>query len=313
MLNSNILEKALSGNELAIAKLLTKIEYMTEEGIIALDALMKRSGNAHVIGITGIPGSGKSTLIGGIIQEYVSRGHRVGVIVIDPSSPYTMGSFMGNRLRFQDKTLLKNVFIRSIASRGYLGGVSAEAIMLTEALDGLGYDRIIIETVGAGQTDTEIEKIVHTVLVLVIPGAGDDIQALKAGIMEIGDIYVLNKYDRPEAELTYNILKSIINDNTESAYEDKWKPTIVKTIAIKSEGIPELVDKIEEHRNYLVQKDLFKKRILDRRAKIVELIVRRKLEELVTNVIKDKYDLITSENIPESIKKVMDTIKELLR
>ncbi|ACP34229.1 LAO/AO transport system ATPase [Sulfolobus islandicus Y.G.57.14] len=315
MLNNNLpklIEEALNGNELAIARLLTKIEYMTDEGISALGALSKRSGNAHVIGITGIPGAGKSTLIGGLIQEYVSRGHRVGVIVIDPSSPYTMGSFMGNRLRFQDKTMLKNVFVRSIGSRGYLGGISAEALMLTEALDGLGYDKIIIETVGAGQTDTEVEQSVHTILVVTIPGAGDDIQALKAGIMEIGDIYVLNKTDRPDAELTFNTLKFAI-DSSEISYRDGWKPLIVKAVAIKNEGISEIVNKIEDHLNYLKQKELFKKRIIDRRAKIVELIARRKIDEIISEIVKKNYNTIINEDITEAVPKVIHNVKELLR
>ncbi|MEM4373027.1 MAG: GTP-binding protein, partial [Metallosphaera sp.] len=164
-MKDDLLNRALNGDELAISKVLTNIEYATEKGLSYLGELAKLSGKAHTVGITGIPGAGKSTLISDLIESYTASGHRVGVIMIDPSSPISMGSFMGNRIRMQDKTLLKNVFIRSIASRGHLGGFSSEAIMLTEALDGLGYDRIIVETVGAGQTDTDVMSITHSVVV----------------------------------------------------------------------------------------------------------------------------------------------------
>jgi LAO/AO transport system kinase len=310
MLNE-LLDRAIKGDEIAIAKLLTKIEYMTEDGIHALDYLITKSGNSHVIGITGIPGAGKSTLIGGLIQEYVSRGHKVGVIVIDPSSPFTMGSFMGNRIRIQDKTLLKNVFIRSIASRGHLGGISAEALMLTEALDGLGYDRIIIETVGAGQTDTEISESVHTILVLTVPGTGDDIQALKAGIMEIGDIYIVNKADRPDADLTYNYIRFAI-ESSEMPFRDGWKPIVVKTIATRNEGIKELVDKIEEHREFLIRNELFKKKVLNRRMKILELMARKQLSEIVNKIIKEKDNILLKEPISISLRQIILQVKELL-
>ncbi|AOL17809.1 GTPase [Sulfolobus sp. A20] len=301
----------MEGEELAISRLLTKIEYMTEEGISALDILSKNSGKAHVIGITGIPGAGKSTLINELIQEYVSRGSKVGVIVIDPSSPYSKGSFMGNRIRMQDKSLLKNVFIRSIASRGHLGGISAEALMLIEALDGLGFDVILVETVGAGQTDTEVSDVVHTLLVVTVPGTGDEIQALKAGIMEIGDIYVINKADKIDADLAYNAIKFAI-DSAEISFRNNWRPLIVKTTAIKHEGISKLVDSIEEHKRFIMQNDIFNKRVMRRKAKIVELVVRRKLSELVDKIVSENFDIIVNQSIYKSINDTIDKVKRLL-
>ncbi len=310
-MDDNLLQRAMEGEELAISRLLTKIEYMTEEGISALDVLSKNSGKAHVIGVTGIPGAGKSTLINELIQEYVSRGSKVGVIVIDPSSPYSKGSFMGNRIRMQDKSLLRNVFIRSIASRGHLGGISAEALMLIEALDGLGFDVILVETVGAGQTDTEVSDVVHTLLVVTVPGTGDEIQALKAGIMEIGDIYVINKADKIDAELAYNAIKFAI-DSVEINFRDNWRPLIVKTIAIKHEGISKLVDSIEEHKRFIIQNDVFNKRVKRRKAKIVELAVRKKLSELVDKIVSENLDTILNQSIYKSINDVTNKVKRLL-
>lgn len=286
---SELLDRAIKGDELSIARLLTKIEYVDPQGLMALEELSKRAGKAFTIGITGIPGAGKSTIIGALIEEYLKRGHKVGVVMIDPSSPFTKGSFMGNRIRMQEKTMLDNVFIRSLASRGHLGGVSAEALMLIEALDGLGFDRIIVETVGAGQTDTEIVSSVHSIAVLTVPGTGDEIQALKAGIMEIGDFYVINKADRPEAEASYISIKFAI-DSAEINFRDGWKPLVLKTIATKGEGIKELVDTFEEHRSFLESKGIFSKRILERKSKMIELIVRREIEQLLQKSMEERKE-----------------------
>lgn len=300
---SELLERALKGEEIAIAKLLTKIEYVDPEGMKALEYLAERSGSAHVVGITGIPGAGKSTIIGALIDEYVRRNHRVGVVMIDPSSPFTKGSFMGNRIRMQDRSTLDNVFIRSLASRGHLGGVSAEALMLIEALDGLGYDRIIVETVGAGQTDTEVVSSVHTIAVLTVPGTGDEIQALKAGIMEIGDFYVINKADKPEAEASYISTKFAI-DSAEVNFRDGWKPIVAKTVATKGEGIKELVDMFEEHRSFLESKGIFRQRIVDRRVKMVELIVRRNIDQVLQKAVEENKKDILMIPLLKSVEKI---------
>ncbi|BCU69218.1 methylmalonyl Co-A mutase-associated GTPase MeaB [Stygiolobus caldivivus] len=286
-----LLERALEGDELSISRLLTKIERMTNEGLESLQELMKRSGKAHVIGITGSPGAGKSTLIGELIKEYAKRNHKVGVILIDPSSPFSMGSFMGNRIRLTGVEE-KDVFVRSIASRGHLGGISSEALMLIEALDGLGFDRIIVETVGAGQTDTDVVNGVHTIAVVNVPGTGDEIQALKAGIMEIGDIYIVNKADKVEAEMLFNVLRFAI-DTAEVDYRDGWKPRLVKTVAIKGIGIKETVDLFEEHLKYVVEKGLFERRIRERRVKMMELLLRKKVNDVVTKVVKENNGIIS--------------------
>ncbi len=291
-MNHELLKKALEGDELSISKILTKIEYSTKDGMEYLKELSLRAGNAYTIGITGSPGAGKSTLISDLIEEYAKNDLKIGVIMIDPTSPFSKGSFMGNRIRMQDKTMLKNVFIRSIASRGFLGGVSAEAIMLMEAMDGLGFDKIIIETVGSGQTDTDIVSVVHSVLVLVIPGSGDEIQALKAGIMEIGDFYVVNKSDKIEAESLYNSIKFAI-ESGETNWRDDWKPSIVKISALKKFGIHDLVQAITTHEKFIKEHNLFIKRIHQRRHKIIELYLKRKIDELLLNTIKENEDIIS--------------------
>lgn len=307
-----LLERALEGDELSISRLLTKIEYMSSEGLESLQELMKRSGKAHVVGITGSPGAGKSTLIGELIKEYVTRGHRVGVILIDPSSPFSMGSFMGNRIRLTSVEE-KNVFVRSIASRGHLGGISSEALMLIEALDGLGFDRIIVETVGAGQTDTDVVNGVHTIAVVNVPGTGDEIQALKAGIMEIGDVYVVNKADKVEAEMLFNVLRFAI-DTAEVDYRDGWKPKLVKTIATKGVGIKETVDIFEEHLEYLKQKGIFDKRIRERRIKMMELLLRKKVNDVITKIIRENNEIISKKlNDERDIISILNEMYKLVK
>ncbi|NON61383.1 methylmalonyl Co-A mutase-associated GTPase MeaB [Acidianus sp. DSM 29099] len=274
---------------------------MTPDGLEYLDELSARAGKAHTIGITGIPGAGKSSLISGLISQYSKRGLKVGVIMIDPSSPISSGSFMGNRIRMQDKTMLKNVFIRSIASRGHLGGVSSEAIMLIEAMDGLGYDKILVETVGAGQTDTEIMSSVHTIIVTSVPGTGDEIQALKAGIMEIGDIYIVNKADLPDANVVYDAIKFSID----SAEWKDWIPKVIKVSALKGLGIEELVNEIETHLEYLRNTGKFEDKVKERRREMIELIIRKWANDKISKVIKENSSLIYEKN---ELRKTLDAL-----
>ena len=303
-----LLENALKGDELSISRVLTRIEYMADEGMKYLEELSKKAGSAHTIGITGIPGAGKSTLISSLIEEFSKRGNKkIGVIMIDPSSPISMGSFMGNRIRMQDKTMMNNVFIRSIASRGHLGGVSSEAIMLIEAMDGLGFNPIIVETVGAGQTDTEVVSSVHTITVVNVPGTGDEIQALKAGIMEIGDIYVINKAEYPEADVLYDEIKFAID----SGNWNGWKPLVLKVSALKKIGIKELVDAIETHEKYLKESGKFGKKVNERRKKMIELIIRRKIDEKINEVI-NKEALDNWTDLLTIVNRIYDDVKKSL-
>jgi len=306
-LQYELLKRAFEGDELAISRVLTHVEHLTELGAEFLKELIPRAGKAHTIGITGSPGAGKSTLIGSLIDELTRRGHKVGVILIDPSSPISSGSFMGNRIRMSGKELGKDVFIRSLATRGHLGGISADALLLIEAMDALGFDKILIETVGAGQTDTEIMNAVHTTVVVMVPGTGDEIQALKAGIMEIGDVYVVNKSDKPESEMLFEAVKFALEGVKNPKYD--WEPKIVRTVATRGQGVSELVDVLNEHLKFLIDDGIFTKVVLQRRKKLVELIVRKRVNMIVSKVVERADNLFEKFNKNEiNIIDVIDNI-----
>jgi LAO/AO transport system kinase len=282
-----LLKKALEGDLRAISKLISIVEFPAdvEPSIIKsiMRELMRRGGRAHVIGVTGAPGVGKSTLISRLIALYRKKLYRVAVIGIDPSSPFTLGSFMGNRIRMQIHSSDPGVFIRSMATRGVRGGLSASTVLVLEALDGLGFDKIIVESVGAGQTDVDIINISHTVLNLVMPGAGDEVQALKAGLMEIGDIYVVNKADKPEAEIT---LKQVIDVLNYEGFVGRsgWKPRAIKVSAVMGTGVEDLISLIEDHVEHLRKSGYFQEVVRKRRiygsSIVIKHIIESKIEEI---------------------------------
>src|SRR6478752_3253317 len=216
---------------------------------VDVPALVPHTGRAHVIGITGSPGVGKSTSTNALVGAFRARGQRVGVLAVDPSSPFSGGALLGDRVRMQDHALDRDVYIRSMASRGHLGGLSWTTPQALRVLDAAGCDVILIETVGVGQSEVEIAGLADTTMVLLAPGMGDGIQAAKAGILEIGDLYVVNKADRDGADTLRRDLRSMLAlaEQTEGA----WKPPIVKTVAQKPEGIDEVVAEIERHREWL--------------------------------------------------------------
>ncbi|MCY0860426.1 MAG: methylmalonyl Co-A mutase-associated GTPase MeaB [Sulfolobaceae archaeon] len=294
---NDLLDRALRGEEIAISKLLTKIESLSDEGLSYLSYLMRRPTKAHTIGITGLPGSGKSTLIAELIKEYSRKGLRVAVILVEPSSPFTMGSFMGNRIRMQEVATEGNIFIRSVSTEGNLGGLSLSALMFIEAFDGLGFDKIIIETVGAGQMDVDLKDVVHTKVVLNVPGTGDEIQVLKAGLMEIGDIYVINKAERPDVALLEDAIKFLI-DSSESNNDENWKPRVVKTVAIKGIGVNNLISDIEDHKRYLIDTKRYDEVVRKRRIKLIEIYLRSYFNKIIKNLLStnENYMLIINNN-----------------
>jgi LAO/AO transport system kinase len=278
----DLVEGVLSGNRLALARLITQVENVTPEGMAASDKLFAAAGKAHLVGITGSPGTGKSTVVNKLAQAFRhpqdgSKPLRVGIIAVDPSSPFTGGALLGDRVRMKDLFGDPGIFIRSMASRGSVGGLARATANVVQVLDAAGYDIILIETVGAGQTEVDIARLAHTVVVVEAPGLGDDIQAIKAGILEIADILVVNKDDRPGVESTVRALRSMLelgysenkmdkrNQKMIEAFDDEdmevlpsntgvdtsWTPPVLQTVATQGTGINEVAEVILEHGRYL--------------------------------------------------------------
>jgi len=216
----------------------------------AIAALYPHTGHAHIVGVTGSPGTGKSTLVYELAKEFRSRDKTVGIIAVDPTSPFSGGALLGDRIRMQKLSTDEGVFIRSMASRGQLGGLARATGDAMKVLDALGRDIIMVETVGAGQSEVEIARAAHTVLVVDAPGLGDDIQAIKAGLFEIADIFVVNKADRDGADRTLMTLQMML-DMGEGSKESRWRPPLIKTIALRGEGSALVADAVEEHLAYL--------------------------------------------------------------
>ena len=239
--------RILNGDRRALTRVLTFVENGLPEGRAALKALFSHTGRAHIVGITGSTGSGKSTLTGALARAYRKQGRTLGIVAVDPTSPFSHGAILGDRIRMQDLTSDPGVFIRSMATRGAMGGLSATTGDVVTVLDAAGNDLVIVETVGAGQDEVDIADTAHTTVVINVPGAGDDMQAIKAGILEIADILVVNKADQPGAEATFKQLHIF----TDLQRNEGWDVPILKTVAHKEQGIGELLEAIDRHREYL--------------------------------------------------------------
>lgn len=246
-----LLARALAGDNAAMARLMSRAEAGVAECRPALAQLYAKAGRAHIVGITGVPGSGKSTLVSTLTLRLRATGKRVGIIAVDPSSPYSGGSIMGDRIRMTELATDEGVFIRSMATRGSQGGMARASLEAVDVLDAAGFDYVVIETVGVGQAEVEIARAAHTVIVVSAPGLGDDIQAIKAGILEIADIHVVSKCDRSDANRTIGDLKTMLVMGMGQHDPQRWNAPVVPTSAVDGAGFGDLIEQIERHGRFM--------------------------------------------------------------
>jgi len=298
---AELVSGALSGSVRALAKLITLVENEMPGAVEALQQLYPRTGHAYIVGITGPPGSGKSTLTDKITKELRKKGYTVGIVAVDPTSPFSGGALLGDRLRMQDITSDEGVFVRSMATRGTLGGLSRATADTIKILDAFGKDFILIETVGVGQDEVDIAKTADTTLLISVPGLGDEIQALKAGIMEIGDIFVVNKSDREGADRLVTELSLMLDLNPAMG---PWRPPIVKIVATLGEGILDLTEKIWKHRQFLQEgSGLLRKRNERAKQEILNLI-EGEVSKYIHKML--KYDVTFDEVIEQVVARKKD-------
>jgi len=307
----NLVERLLAGDRRALARMVTLIENDMPVARRYLAELHLRAGKAQIVGVTGAPGAGKSTLVTHLVRELRRRERKVGVVAVDPSSPFSGGAILGDRIRMMELAGDPNVFIRSMASRGSVGGLSASTRDVVRAMDAAGYDPIIIETVGTGQAEVEVMRAAQTVLVVTAPGMGDEVQAIKAGILEIADIFVVSKADKPGADQTVAELAMLLSLDPTRRQHDKTKPywriPVLKTAAIKNQGITQLVDAMQEHRTYLAESGMLAQRAQRQvRSEVQALLAHALMNALQQSVSEDEWrkfieDITTRERDPYSV------------
>lgn len=287
----DLVERFLNGERRALARIITRVEAETPEGREYLRQIFPHSGKTHLIGITGGAGSGKSTLTSALAAEYRRRGKTVGIVAVDPSSPFSHGAILGDRIRMQEHSLDSGVYVRSMAGRGALGGLAPSINSVVSVMDAFGFDYVLIETVGAGQDEVEIAGTALTTILVNNPGTGDDIQALKAGIIEIADILVVNKADHPGADILVSQLRALLSLSPKG----QRHPPILKTTATKGEGMGDLADAIEEHYEYLKSSDaLMHHRAVDARHQVLSIARSILLERIRASTSEAELDALVN-------------------
>ena len=275
--SDSLVVRALAGDNAAMARLMSRAEAGSAECRPALAQLYAKAGRAHVIGITGVPGSGKSTLVSTLTLKLRTGGKRVGIIAVDPSSPYSGGSIMGDRIRMSELVNDEGIFIRSMATRGAQGGMARASLEAVDVLDAAGFDYVIVETVGVGQAEVEIARAAQTVIVVSAPGLGDDIQAIKAGILEIADIHVVSKCDRSDANRTVSDLKSMLTMGMAVGDDRLWRAPVVPTSAVNGQGFEQLIECLGRHGHFMRSSETGQIRV----RKIAEFRMLKTAEDLL--------------------------------
>lgn len=288
-----LIERLFKGEPRAVARGISVVENSAAESSDLMKAVFPKTGNALVIGITGAPGAGKSSLVDKLALFFKERGERIGIIAVDPSSPFSGGAILGDRIRMSTLGLDKNIFIRSMATRGNLGGLSRTTVDAVAILDAAGFDKVIVETVGVGQDEVEIVKTADVSVVVLVPGMGDDIQAIKAGIMEIGDVFVINKADREGVLRTEKELQALL----ELAHRpDMWNPPILRTVATESKGIEDLAAAIESYYEFQKNGENLVRRTSIARWRLLELLQEKLLADVLRrNGSQEKIDRLAVE------------------
>jgi LAO/AO transport system kinase len=281
----NWVDRIRNGDPRALARAITAVENRAPESLELLKALFPHAGRAHIIGLTGAPGAGKSTLVDQLVREYRKQGCTVGIVAVDPTSPYSGGAILGDRIRMQSHYADPGIYIRSMATRGSLGGLASATSDVATVLDASGRDLVLIETVGVGQDEVDIVRLAEVTVVILVPGMGDDVQTIKAGIMEIADVFVINKSDREGAERVEREIRAM---QSIAVRADNWTPPIVKTVATEATGIAELANAIAAYQEFLRKQNLtLQKKVQNWQERLVEMLreslLRRVLREQMGN------------------------------